>query len=342
MTNHYSYEDSFASVKVEAPKKKIAESNISSAAKVYMLSRTQEDGAVRGYRNGNDNGQKYMTGEDFVTYFQRRGKVETKRENVVKSTVSSSEIYRSRPDDAKVSVAGRTVKSAPKKTKSGAAYGAPNVSETIKIYKPEAKKTQVKYESANLECEDDDVKIYVPGVASSSRVGGESEKVKIAGKKKKPGDTATFSRVDLSKLSKIKKAADEWMPAEEIVKVKEKKKSGIFSKMMLAVAGTAISLMLIVSGSVLISGASRDVKGLEKELNKLKAEENNLALELEMKNDVNVLRTRATDELGMIRKEYVEANYLDTRGSDAIEAYEKTEEENVGIAAILSAFGLAD
>ena len=48
MTNQYSYEDSFANVKVEAPKKKIAESNISSAAKVYMLSRTQEDGTVIG------------------------------------------------------------------------------------------------------------------------------------------------------------------------------------------------------------------------------------------------------------------------------------------------------
>ena len=340
MTNQYSYEDSFASVKVEAPKKKIAESNISSAAKVYMLSRTQDDGAVRGYRNGNDNGQKYMTGEDFVTYFQRRGKAESKRENVVKSTVSSSEIYRSRPDDAKIP--STRTKTAPKKP-SKSAYGAPNVSETIKIYRPETKKTEMKRENVNLAADDDDVKIYVPGfAANTSRANVETEKVKLAGKKRNLGDTATFNKVDLSKLSKIKKAADEWMPAEEIVKVKQKKKSGVFSRMMLAVAGTAISLMLIVSGSVLISGASRDVKGLEKELNQLKAEENDLALELDMKNDVNVLRTRATNELGMIRKEYVEANYLDTRGSDSIEAYEKTEEENVGIAAILSAFGLAD
>ena len=87
---------------------------------------------------------------------------------------------------------------------------------------------------------------------------------------------------------------------------------------------------------------SKQRQKLEKELNQLKAEENDLSLELEMKNDVNLLRTRATDELGMIRKEYVEANYLDTRGNDAIEAYEEEDKENVGIAAILSAFGLAD
>ena len=338
MTNQYSYEDSFANVKVEAPKKKIAESNISSAAKVYMLSRTQEDGAVRGYRNGNHNGQKYMTGEDFVTYFQKRGSVDFKRENVVKSTVCSSEIYRSRPDDAKVS----KPKSAPKKT-SKAAYGAPNVEETIKIYRPDANKPQMKRENVKFAGDDDDIKIYVPNSSDPSKIIiNDSKTVKFASQMHKSDATAPFNRVGSSKISKIKQAADEWMPSEEIVNAKKSKKSKPFSRMILAVAGTALSLMLIVGGSVLISGASRDVKKLEKELNQLRAEENGLALELEMKNDVNVLRTRATDELGMIRKEYVEANYLDTRGSDSIEVYDEKENENVGIAAILSAFGLAD
>ena len=338
MTNQYSYEDSFANVKVEAPKKKIAESNISSAAKVYMLSRTQEDGAVRGYRNGNNNGQKYMTGEDFVTYFQKRGRVGSRPENVAKSTVSSSEIYRSRPDDAKISKS----KSAPKK-ENRPAYGAPNVAETIKIYRPEDKKPVTRRESVKLANDDDDVKIYVPSSGSASKtVINDSKTVKFSARRPSMDSTATFTRVASSKMDRIKKVAGEWMPAEEIVNVKKEKKSRPFSRMILAIAGTALSLMLIVSGSVLISGASRDVKKLEKELNQLKAEENDLELELEMKNDVNVLRTRATDELGMIRKEYVEANYLDTRGSDSIEAYEKEEEENVGIAAILSAFGLAD
>lgn len=334
MTNQYSYEDSFADVKVEAPKKKIAESNISSAAKVYMLSRTHDDGVVRSYRNGIDNGQKYMTGEDFVTYFQRREKVESKRENVVKSTVSSSEIYRSRPENAKVS----KPKSAPKRD-ARPAYGAPNVAETIKIYRPEANKPQAMRDTVKMaDIEDDDVKIYVPGSGASKPAVNDSATKKFSSKKYMSDGTAPFNKVS----TKIKKVADEWAPSEEIVKVKNKKKSRPFSRMILAVAGTVLSLMLIVSGSVLISGASRDVKKLEKELNQLKAEENDLALELEMKNDVNVLRTRATDELGMIRKEYVEANYLDTRGSDSIEAYEEEEKENVGIAAILSAFGLAD
>ena len=77
MTNQYSYAESFSGMATELPKKKIAESNISSAAKVYMLSRMQKDNGAGEYRHGNDNGQKYMTSEDFVTYFRSRGKRES-------------------------------------------------------------------------------------------------------------------------------------------------------------------------------------------------------------------------------------------------------------------------
>ena len=146
-------------------------------------------------------------------------------------------------------------------------------------------------------------------------------------------------------FSNIKKLADDWLPEDKIVDVKKtdkEKKSRPVSKMILAIAGTLVSLMLIVSGSVLISGASREVKELENELHKLEAAENELNLELEMKNDVNVLLDRATDELGMIRKEYVDANYLDTDGNDSIKVHEDEEDEKVGLAAILSAFGFFD
>ena len=59
-----------------------------------------------------------------------------------------------------------------------------------------------------------------------------------------------------------------------------------------------------------------------------------------MKNDINVLREKATNELGMIRKEYVDALYLDVSGHDSIEAFENENDKNVGISAILSAFGI--
>ena len=64
-------------------------------------------------------------------------------------------------------------------------------------------------------------------------------------------------------------------------------------------------------------------------------------MELDMKNDVNVLRQRATSELGMIGKEYVEAQYLNISGSDSIKVFEdNSANDEVGFSTILSAFGI--
>ena len=90
----------------------------------------------------------------------------------------------------------------------------------------------------------------------------------------------------------------------------------------------------------MVNDASREVKELENELRALETTKSELSLELDMKNDVNILRDKATNELGMIRKEYVDALYLDVSGKDSIEAYEREEDKNVGISAILSAFGI--
>ncbi len=317
MTNQYSYVDSFSAKKPELPKKKIAESNISSAAKVYMLSRMKEDGAANTYRNGSHNGQRYMTGEDFVTYFQNRGKTEVRSENVAKRTSSNAEIYRSRS----ASVSQKETTANYKKTYT---KPTPNVVESVKIRKPDPDATRM------FGAVEEDVKIYKPGAAKTSNKITEDE-------------TSVFKKANSSKREKIKKMADEWLPEDKIVNVKSKKnkRSRSFPGMIIAVAGVVVSLMLIVSGSVLMSGVNGEIKDLENELGELSAVEKGLEAELEMKNDVNVLLDKATGELGMIRKEYVEANYLDAKGDNRVEANDE-EEKNVGIAAILSAFGFGN
>ena len=131
------------------------------------------------------------------------------------------------------------------------------------------------------------------------------------------------------------------MPPEEIVKAKPAKKDRRLGRIFLGMAGVAVSLMLIVTGSVMLSDATRDVKQLQSELLALQSEETVLRMELDMKNDVNVLRERAISELGMISKEYVEANYLDMSGVDSIKTYDVTSDnEGIGLSTILSAFGI--
>ena len=300
MTNQYSYAEDF-SVSARRPALKQAEPNISSAAKVYMLSRREKENAASGYRNGEYKGNKYMTSEDFVTYFNNsRGKVSYAAGTRKKTTEENAgEILRSRDTGAKKP-----------------AGASPNVSGGVRLNR---EKTAAGDGS--------DVKVYRPTASKGKSA-------------RNDGATNVFSRVDSEKMRKIKAVANDWLPKEEIVDVKVKRSPRRIARMAFAIAGIAVSLMMIVGGSVLVSDASREAKELENELAALELQRAELSFELDMKNDVNVLRDRAVNELGMIRKEYVDAKYLDVSGSDSIQAHESEDDKDVGLSAILSAFGI--
>lgn len=306
MTNQYSYAEDFAA-SVKKPVKKQADPNISSAARVYMISRMNKENAASGYRSGEFRGNKYMTSEDFVTYFNSRGKVNYApgtRKTV--SEENAGEILRSR-----ITNESRNVKSSPVKN-------APNVSAAVRIRKEE---------NARTVSDERDVKIYNPTKKARNTSCDNAA-------------TGVFNRVSNDKIKKIRAIANDWLPEEKIVDVKVKRSPKRFAKIAAAVSGIAISLMMIVGGSVMVSDAGREAKELENELKELEITRNELSLQLDMKNDINVLREKATNELGMIRKEYVDALYLDVSGHDSIEAFENENDKNVGISAILSAFGI--
>ena len=315
MTNQYSYAEDFASKKREISQKRTEASNISSAAKIYMMNRMQKESVADDYRSGNNNGQKYMTSEDFVTYFRSR---EAKPQRAVNTQPKSapmeavakqmSSVREQRPGDILRSASG----SMPTKESVKRTQPRSNISGAVRI-----NKTSV---SPNPQSED--VKIYTPSA-----------------KAKKNFETRVFSAIGPQNAERIKALANDWLPKEEIVSAKRQKKSGSIKGMLLGIAGVAVSLMLIVSGSVMLNEATRDVKRLENEVRALQKEEDILKLELDMKNDVNVLRDKAVGELGMIDKQYVEAFYLNTMGADGIESYESEKTKDVGFSTILSAFG---
>ena len=297
MTNQYSYAEDFAA-NVKKPAEKHADPNISSAAKVYMISRMNKENAARDYRNGEFKGNKYMTSEDFVTYFRSRGKVnyaEGTRKKVTEE--NAGEILR-----------GRT------NSESGAS-GNGNKG---------GNRTNRDFSRASAE---EDVKVYSPG--AKKKAGPNID-----------GRTEVFGRSSGAGVERIKAVAKEWLPEEKIVDVKVKRSPRRIARAAVAIAGIAVSLMMIVGGSVLVSDANREAKELENELKTLEIQRNELDLELDIKNDINLLRDKAVNELGMIRKEYVDAQYLDVGGNDSIQAHKDEEEKNVGIGAILSAFGL--
>jgi hypothetical protein len=314
MTNQYSYAEDFASAMPEVTQKKTATPNISSAAKIYMMNRMQKENAASQYRSGNNNGQRYMTSEDFVTYFRsRQGE---RRVDVKPAPVQTPE-KRQMPS-AKDNKPGEILRSASgqmptRESVVRANQPRSNITEAVKINK------NTSYRASSKE----DVKIYVPSV-----------------KAKKNFETRVFSAIQTENIDRIKAVANDWLPKEEIVRSKRTKKDRSFRKAFLGIAGVAVSLMLIVTGSVMLNDATRDVKRLENEFRALEAKEEMLRVELDMKNDINMLRDRATTELGMIDKEYVEACYLNTMGNDKIELHESEDDRQIGLSTILSAFGI--
>jgi hypothetical protein len=275
----------------------------------------QKETVADNYRSGNNNGQRYMTSEDFVTYFRSR---EGKPSNSVKPQTKSALVQapQKQMSSAKDQRPGEILRSAsgsmPTKENVTRTQPRSNIAEAVRINKNNPVRVSAS----------EDVKIYTPSA-----------------KAKKSFETRVFSVIDPKNVDRIKAVANDWLPKEEIIVAKRQKKDRSIKGMLLGIAGVAISLMLIVSGSVMLNEATRDVKKLENEVRALQKEEELLKLELDMKNDVNVLRDKAVGELGMIDKQYVEAFYLNTMGADGIESYESDKTKNVGFSTILSAFG---
>ena len=323
MTNQYSYADEFAARMPEVSHKRNDTQNLSSAARVYMMSRMQKENVASNYRSGNDNGQKYMTSDDFVTYFRNRqanGALGVNREqnapvnNAAKRPMSSAS--ESKPGEILRSASGNMpTKENVQRSKQGS-----NIAGAVRINKSVNAQT-VKSNGTSARVN------YTVSGAPRARVAS--------------FDTTVFTRTNAQRIDKIKTVAKDWLGDEQIVKARSVKKDRSFSRIFLGLAGVAVSLMLIVSGSVMLSDARRDVKQLENEVNELRQQETVLKMELDMKNDVNVLRQRATSELGMIGKEYVEAQYLNISGSDSIKVFEdNSANDEVGFSTILSAFGI--
>ncbi len=107
-----------------------------------------------------------------------------------------------------------------------------------------------------------------------------------------------------------------------------------------AILAVAVSLMLIVASSVMVHHGEKRVSQLTVQLSDLSGEVSDLQSELDVKNDLLLIRDIATEEFGMVEEKYVKMQYLSMGSSDSIEVFEEKKQESVGISAILSAIGL--
>lgn len=107
-----------------------------------------------------------------------------------------------------------------------------------------------------------------------------------------------------------------------------------------AIVAVAVSLMLIVASSVMLTRAESNISRLNLEISKASTAVNELRSDLEARHDLLQIRDIAIHEYGMVDESFVKMEYISIRDEDKIEAFEETRRATVGLSAILSALGL--
>lgn len=140
-------------------------------------------------------------------------------------------------------------------------------------------------------------------------------------------------------LSTLRGLAEKWFPMERKEDRVEGRRFRMPVSVLAGMAVFAISMSLIVSGSVLVGDATAEVGRLDSEITALKAEAADLEGKLDLKYTVEQIEADAK-ELGMVKRQYADSEYIVLDNDDEIEIYDDGEEENLGLAALLSAFGI--
>ena len=140
-------------------------------------------------------------------------------------------------------------------------------------------------------------------------------------------------------IAAVKKFANKWFPAERTEGRSEGRKFKLPVSAMAGIAVFAISMTLIVSGSVLVGTSEGEVGRLDSQIASLKAEKADLEGKLDLKYTVEQIEADAKS-MGMIKRQYVRNEYITLKEDDEIVIYDNGEEENLGLSALLSAFGV--
>ena len=137
----------------------------------------------------------------------------------------------------------------------------------------------------------------------------------------------------------LKELANKWFPIER----KEGREDGTKFRLPVAtmsgIAVFALSLGLIVGGSVLLGNASGEVGELNSAIARLETQKSELEGKLDLKYNVDEIEEEMKS-LGMIKRQYADHQYLTVNGEEQIIIYEKDENENVGFGALLASFGI--
>ncbi len=137
----------------------------------------------------------------------------------------------------------------------------------------------------------------------------------------------------------LKKFGWEWFPADKAENRVEGKKRRIPKGIISSFSVVTLSLLMIVCSSVMVSRAQSRVSELENEISSLEEIRDELNNDLEIKNDMLMIKEIATGSYGMVSREYVNSKYIEMDLPEQIQTYSKPKKEST-LSSILRAIGL--
>ena len=140
-------------------------------------------------------------------------------------------------------------------------------------------------------------------------------------------------------ISALNELKEKWFPMEPTEGRREGRRFRVPVAAMSGLAVFALSLGLIVGGSVMIGNAAGEVGQLNSEISVLEAKQTDLEGKLDLKYNINEIEEEAKS-LGMIKREHADNQYIPIKGDDEVIVYEENRDKNVGLAALLAAFGI--
>ena len=140
-------------------------------------------------------------------------------------------------------------------------------------------------------------------------------------------------------LSVLRGLKERWLPIEAREGRTELGRFRLPVATMSGLAVFALSLGLIVSGSVMLGNAAGKVGEMNSTIARLEAKQTELESKLDLKYNVDEIEAEAKS-LGMIKRQHADQEYVTVEREDEITVWEDGEEENVGLSALLSSFGI--
>lgn len=140
-------------------------------------------------------------------------------------------------------------------------------------------------------------------------------------------------------LSAIQEFKEKWFPIERIEGRTQGRRFQMPVATMSGIAAFALSLGLIVSGSVMLGRASGEIGEMNTTIASLESKKTELQGKLDLKYNVDEIEKEAKS-LGMIKRQYADSEYLTVNGEEEVIVYDKGEEKDVGLNALLSSFGI--